>query len=89
MGVLASCIPFSNHNQSPRNTYQSAYKQAGIYASNYRTRIDTAAHILNYTSKPIVNTRIDNYLPTRNMLWYECHSSFVLILVIIKKILLF
>ena len=24
LGVSASCIPFPDHNQSPRNTYQSA-----------------------------------------------------------------
>ena len=24
LGIMASSIPFSNHNQSPENTYQSA-----------------------------------------------------------------
>ena len=31
LGVLASHIPFCNHNQSPRNTYQSAGKQAWVF----------------------------------------------------------
>lgn len=63
-GILASCIPFPEHNQSPRNTYQCAMgKQAmGMFASNYKARMDKTAYVQTYTQRPLVDTRIMNII---------------------------
>jgi len=69
LGALASCIPFLNHNQAPRNTYQSAMgKQAiGIPATNYNNRYDTFSHILHYPQKPLINTKMMKYFNFNNL----------------------
>jgi DNA-directed RNA polymerase II subunit RPB2 len=63
-GVLASCTPFPDHNQAPRNTYQCAMaKQAlGVYALNFDQRMDKTSYVLTYPSRPLVDTRLMNFI---------------------------
>ena len=63
-GILASCIPFPEHNQAPRLTYQCAMgKQAmGVYVTNFDSRMDKTAYVHTYGMRPLVDTQLMNMI---------------------------
>ena len=64
LGVTAACLPLIERNQAPRNQYSCAQsKQAlGVYATNFRNRMDTKGQIMYYPEKPLVQSKISKYL---------------------------
>lgn len=62
LGVVSGLIPYPNHNQSPRNTYECAMgKQAmGCVAMNQFDRTDTMLLGLVYPQKPLCTSKTLN-----------------------------
>jgi len=63
-GVLASVIPGIEMNQHPRNQFSTGQgKQAlGVYATNFRNRMDTKGQIMFYPQKPVIKSKLAKYL---------------------------
>ena len=66
LGLCTALIPFSDHNQAPRNMYQAAMgKQAiGLPILNYRQRVDLYNHIITYPQLPMVTTTVERNIGT-------------------------
>jgi DNA-directed RNA polymerase II subunit RPB2 len=64
LGAVGCIIPFPDHNQSPRNTYQSAMsKQAlGVYSTSFQQRMDTHGYVMNTIERPIVSNKFSKYV---------------------------
>ena len=73
LGVLGLIIPFVEHNQAPRNLFSAGQsKQAvGLYAPNYRYRLDQAAYLLSYPQRPLITTRMMKYIAEERLPYGE------------------
>lgn len=62
LGIIAANIPFLEHNQAPRNYFSFAQTRQGmgIYASNYRHRVDLS-YLLYHPMRPLITTRAAKY----------------------------
>lgn len=60
LGHSASCIPYPQSNQAPRNVYQAAMgiQAQGVYSTRDKFRIDHSSQILWYGQKPLITTQV-------------------------------
>ena len=73
LGVMGLIIPFVEHNQAPRNLFSAGQSKqsVGLYASNYRYRLDQAAYLLSYPQRPLITTRMMKYIAQEKLPYGE------------------
>jgi len=76
LGIAANIIPYPNHNQGPRNTYQSSMaKQAlGIMRAHHMACFNGKHKVLAYPTRPLFEPQINQLLnlnayPQGEMVW--------------------
>jgi len=67
-GIVASVLPYPEHNSSPRITMACAMaKQSlGVYTSNFNSRYDIRAYVMYYPQQPLVQTSVYRALSLKN-----------------------
>ncbi len=65
-GLSGSHLPFPEYNSVPRITMavQMIKQSLGMFAYNYRLRMDTETHVMYYPQKPIVKTKFMDVFKT-------------------------
>jgi DNA-directed RNA polymerase II subunit RPB2 len=73
LGIPASCIPFMDRNQAPRNVLSmSQSKQSvGVSVTNLDNRMDTMSAVLHYPQRPLVTTSSAHRLMGGNLAYGE------------------
>ena len=72
LGAGASIIPYPEHNQSPRNTYESAMaKQSLGFSTNENTSTYVRQHLMLYPQTPIDH---DQRMPDQLQLHPLCYN---------------
>ena len=69
LGVLAITTPLLEMNQAPRNQFSAGQgKQAlGIYATNFKNRMDNKGQIMFYPQRSIVKSKMEKYIFTDDL----------------------
>jgi len=64
LGSLGFTLPYCNSSQAPRNVYGTGQtkQSVGMYASNFRNRMDGSVNVLSYTQKPLVSTKLSDVI---------------------------
>ena len=58
-GMMVACMPFPDHNQSPRNVYYAAMGKQSVGVSSYSDRMDTLAYTLHYPQRALVSSFVE------------------------------